>query len=97
MPVQVPEKYRFWRQWGEGEKLVLAGGDVEEDMVYDHGVKEAEVRNRGEMASKLLCLWCLGGGVGGEGVLGCLKEGIWLISGFLRRYLDSTRTRLRYS
>jgi len=51
MPVQIPEKYRFWRQGGEGEKLVLAGGDVDEEMVYDHGVKEAEVANRGEMAS----------------------------------------------
>ena len=43
VPVQVPEKWRAW--WGTKK--------VEEraEMVYDHGVREAEEENSGDNAS----------------------------------------------
>lgn len=53
VPVQVPQKYRFWeRGRGEEGEVVKEGEGEEEELGYDHGVREAEVANMGEGASE---------------------------------------------
>ena len=53
VPVQVPQKYRFWeRGGGEEGELVIEGEGEEEGLGSDHGVREAEVANMGEGASE---------------------------------------------
>lgn len=56
IPVQIPEKYRFWKT---ENAIAEAVADVEVEVVdqgmragYDHGVREAEEANQGDGASK---------------------------------------------
>ena len=41
-PIQIPEKYRFWKREANEDQVEAVGWEH-----YDHGVKEAEIANRG--------------------------------------------------